>query len=584
MTYPEQRLREFLRPTDPLPIAEWGARNYVLDKSSMVVGNFSITHAPWLAQPLTDFQNPDVTSVFLMLGLQLGKTTAGGLTLGWCACEDPGPALWYHSDAQLLKSFVEQRLMDSWQRSPVIKRLLPDDHKLSWKSINFATMAVNFLTVGSTANLTGNPARYVFGDEIKDWDSGVWSVVKKRTAAWVGLSKCFGFSTPKDTDDDVDTAFREGSQHRYFFECPMCKESQEFDFFKAVEWDRHIDERGAYDMPKIVDSARMECVKCRAVLAEAKDPAREVQSRMALLRGAQWVQTNTSPTAGHRSYTCQSLANPRVPLSVLVTEYLKAKEAERLGVLQPLQDFYNQRGSRPWGMVEEGEGLENIEEFQPGEWAEEKARFTTVDVQTMDVLYAQCWQWSEDGRARFVSCAKLDGFPGLRHYQTENNVKDRLVFLDIRFNATAVKIECHRWGWRALSGEDKDSFAWYRKRLDGTTEIVHRIVSPAITVDPGQGTNRQGKMGTIEMRRWSNLHCKDILARMIRDKRFVIPDGVDPEYTRQLKSERKERTGGGKWRWVKFRDNHYWDGAAMQVAVAMLAGLVKMDFQKAENC
>lgn len=580
----EQTIREFLRPTDPLPLDQWAEKYYELDKSSAVPGKFSRALTPWLCQPLLDFQNPEVSSIFLQLGAQLHKTSTAGIAAAWAACEEPGPALWFHADEQQLKEFVEQRLFDSWGRSEPVAKIMPTKEQgRTLKAVNFASMALSFISAQSKANRTGRPARYVFGDEIKDWEAGTWETVKRRTSTWLGLSKVFGFSTPKQRDDDVDKSFKEGDQNRWHMDCPYCKSGQEI-LWQQVEWDKHLTPDGEYDLAKILPSVRLTCRTCKAVIAQGgvtkEAIAREVQQRYALLRSGRWIPTNPSAMPGVKSYTANALINPRIPLAQLVSEYLKAKHAEKLGTLQDLVDFYNQRLSLPWDDFTDDADLGNKADYKPEDLdATGGIRVMTVDVQILSVMFALIWQWDKvTGKAHFVACKECHSWDEIALFGATHQVKPQATIVDFGDQKNTVLAECLRRKWKAFRGSDKEAFPWEVKK----GLWVNRPVSREFFEDPAVGTAMAKRVGQVSCRYWSNLQVKDILSRMVKDKSFVVPADVDAEFSKQMNSERKVKSKSGKsWIYERIgkRPNHYWDCAAMQVAVAICLRLIKLDLQ-----
>src|SRR5690242_6031218 len=179
MTWTESILREFIRPAARLTLADWARKEYALDKTAATGGNFDTAFGPWVEDILQAWRNPEYNDLFVSIGLQLFKTTTGGVCLGDVVCHDPGPACWYHNDRHQLADFVKSRLYDSWEKTPPIARLLPPKSDgRSVETVNFATMPVSFLAAESETSQTGRPARYIFGDEIKDWTPGIWSTVK----------------------------------------------------------------------------------------------------------------------------------------------------------------------------------------------------------------------------------------------------------------------------------------------------------------------------------------------------------------------------------------------------------------------
>lgn len=596
----ERVLRSLLRPSDEKTIPEWARDHYALDKTSPVGGTFDSDLVPWTKKPLLKFQDPATHTIFLKWGLQMLKSTVGGVCKGWALCEDPGPSLWYHSDEKLLQGFVEDRLMDSWQRTPPVAELMP--RRWSWYKISFTSAVVLFNTIGSKARRTSTPARYVFGDEIKDWEPGHWKTVKKRKAAWQGLGKTMGFSTPEEEGDDVDQSYLEGTQDKWLFPCPHCGHEQEYDFFANVEFDSEIkDDEGAYNMAAISRTIRMVCCQCKGLLTAAgleDDPASmadEYRARVTLMNASDWKETNPNGLPGIWTSEIPSLANPRVTLVELVSEFLAAKTSESIGRLQDLQDFYNQRLCKSWGDSAGVEELTNFQDYDPAELIGDdpenprKFRIITADYQTLGVIYALCCQWNDQGECKYLGSEKLQHWDELEdmadRYDIIRGFKDGKtngnVFPDIGWEKGEVLSACQRFGWRAMRGEDRDKYTWkVKKRIRGEEKFatVLKIVSKTIFEDPaihcGRGKGKGPKVGVLN---WSNLHIKDIVAKAIKTGTFIMPANVSPEFKRHLKSERKVKEAKSWiWKQIGHRPNHYWDCLAEQYAFGVRQGLVRL--------
>ena len=584
MTFTETLLRDLLRPGESLPLDEWAERHYELDKSSAIPGKYSRATAPWINDILLSWQDPEVPDMFAMLGAQLHKTSTAGLCVGKSAIDDPGPALWYSNERDQLKEFIEERLYDSWERTePIAKILPPLKTGRTAKRCSFATMTLSFLSAASKNSRTGRPARYVLGDEIKDWEPGVWPTVKRRTTTWLGLSKCFGYSTPALAGDDVDKSFKAGDQRRWMMMCPYCETSQEF-LLKHVEWDKHLTPDGDYDLAAILPTVRLCCGSCKAVVARGgitrEAIAAEVQQRYALLRTGRWVVTNPGAPKGSRSWTANILINPRFPLAEFVKEYLSAKKAEKIGSLKDLQDFYQQRLSLPWDDFADDTEMKNVAAYNPAELdPADGTRIGTADCQLMNVRYALVLQW-KDSKPTFVACRECHSDDEVQQFMEEHKVKPGFVGEDYGNDRSHVLAACVQRGWKGLRGDAKESFAW---RMPNET-YVNRPISQEFLEDPAVGTRNAGRMGRVRCRKFSNLQCKDIAAKMIRTGAFVMPVGVDAEFSKQLNSERKVKTKSGyEWQRIGKRANHYWDCLVMNIAMAICAGKLVMEIRKAST-
>jgi len=196
-----------------------------------------------------------------------------------------------------------------------------------------------------------------------------------------------------------------------------------------------------------------------------------------------------------------------------------------------------------------------------------------VDVQ-MDHLFAVVRAWGAKGSSRLLWNERILTFEDIRTLQERFAIHPNLVFLDAGHAAYEVYRHCAEHGWTALIGDRRATFV-HRTR-DGKS--VHRFYSPRRKV-----VLTHNKSCSVFY--WSNLNCKDILARLRRNQRpekgatWEVPDDIDDDYLAQMESEHRIKDGG-KWIWrqIGSRPNHLWDCEAMQVVAVVMLKLVGREF------
>jgi len=153
------------------------------------------------------------------------------------------------------------------------------------------------------------------------------------------------------------------------------------------------------------------------------------------------------------------------------------------------------------------------------------------------------------------------------------------VFLDAGHAAYEVYRHCADHGWTALIGDRRPTFV-HRTR-DGKS--VHRFYSPRRKVVLAHNKS-------CSVFYWSNLNCKDILARLRRNQRpekgatWEVPDDIDDDYLAQMESEHRVKDSS-KWIWKQIgnRPNHLWDCEAMQVVAVVMLKLIGREFSARED-
>ena len=186
--------------------------------------------------------------------------------------------------------------------------------------------------------------------------------------------------------------------------------------------------------------------------------------------------------------------------------------------------------------------------------------------------------WSANGSSRLLWNERILTFEDIRTLQERFTIHPNLVFLDAGHAAYEVYRQCSEYGWTALIGDRRPTFV-HRGR-DGKS--VHRFYSPRRKVVLGHNKS-------CSVFYWSNLNCKDILARLRRNQRpekgatWEVPDDIDDDYLAQMESEHRIKDGG-KWLWKQIgsRPNHLWDCEAMQVVAVVMLKLVGREFSSSD--
>jgi phage terminase large subunit GpA-like protein len=607
----EQWAREFLKPEDDLPVHQWAAKNFIMDASGPKGLDFyDPLFAPWMNEILDGSADPFIKRITAMCSAQGGKTAAAIIMLGRAIAEDPGPVLWLSSKADSLKQDVKSRIRPSFERSPVIARQLGEgrgDNNVMEMYLKSGVL-IKYGSGRSPGDLTGKPIRKLFVDELREWPPGHFGQALKRLRRWKGLSQAFAFSTAGVERDDIHTSFLDGDQRYWYCKCPHCQHEQTLVWQGETADGRYYGVCGIKDDPTAFDSTqedfesqwdwdkvkktlRYVCKNCFGTMF-VDDPA----SKAAVTLTGRWI-AHKPQVKDHRSYTWNALIDPYGDSLVdLAKEYMMAKYMEDLGIMSYLHDFWKQSMAIPVGDRTEKQKLDNIEIYDPKEpVATGEVLLMTVDCQTLGKFYALILKWQPTGTAKFVACKCCQGWDEVKAFQLEHAVRTRCVFIDCGHWPYEVYAACVRYQevklvpvpgqqpkkvilqWRAIKGDgNRTSFIWMIEDSKGNMVKVQKPVSRSEKGDPSMGKKGQGRSGYAEMFYSATNEVKNILQMMILRKTFTIPPGVDPDFHRQMNSERKvKKCFKTVWEKIQGRDNHYWDCASMQVAAAIRANLLK---------
>jgi hypothetical protein len=276
--------------------------------------------------------------------------------------------------------------------------------------------------------------------------------------------------------------------------------------------------------------------------------------------------------ATHKSFRWTALVSR--PLSSLVTQFLSANAEAKKGVTLKLKEFKMQRLSLFWKEEEFAEvvrlstsGYLLASETIDAKIANESDRFLTIDRQR-DHFWCVVRAWCADGSSRLLYRSKVQTVEQLEVIRERFAVQPQLVFEDSGYFPDGAYTDCVRYGWTALKGSGENYFT-----VERNAKRVRRMWSNVSSV------LHNGKM--IDLYHWASDPIKDVLGKLRAGQgaKWEVADDAGEEYERQLNGDVKKelinkKTGRSEWRWVRRHENHYWDCEAMQVAAALMLGIL----------
>ena len=292
--------------------------------------------------------------------------------------------------------------------------------------------------------------------------------------------------------------------------------------------------------------------------------------------GGGYVSTNSNPVPKTRSFSFNQLTLPPsvMPWSSLVIDFLKAKRSAATGFITPLREFVTLRLAEPWKEANHIDVASVVASaYEPSEeWEDEKHRFLTVDCQQyLEEFWVVARAWAEGGASRLLTFRRATSFEEIREIQQEFKIADSRVFLDVGYQRERVLVQCAKYGWIGMRGEDTDS---YPHELQGGGKVKRVYSKPT----------RISSTGRVSppVFRWSNPSVKDML-HVLKTGRGQAWDvcslgEMADTYARQIDSERKQeqQDKNGKprliWKQIR-RDNHGWDCECMQLVAALICKL-----------
>jgi len=565
------------KPQDLRFAWEWCEDWIVVDNTSPFPGKWRIATSPWVRDLMEVKTDRRATFIAVRCSAQSAKTQTVMNLLCYDISEDPGPTMYVMANGDDAKDFVRDRFHPTMKACKPARDALLREGKLSY---TFTTMPLYFVGAGSSAKLQGKPIKRLYLDEVRNYPPGALETVLKRVRAFGALAQVFLVSTGNVKGDDVDRAFENGDQRTPHFPCPACGHIQQFRFAQ-IKWTTNETTKpeGKWNFDRMAETIRFECEKCSHPI---KDTPTE---RKLLCRTARFIRMNPNAPGHHVSFTWGALLPWWVAWRSVVEEFILARQALRMGDIQPMKTFVTETLGESWedhlGIIEDAGHLEaRKDKYDFGEpWPEEVQRFMAADVQAAggEHYWYAVRAFNKFGASRLMGFGRATSKDELEKLRQSYNVPITNAMIDTGYKASEIYRFCLATGWKAMKGDDTDYFL---HRDLKTNRTVRRLWDRSF-VDPYMGTRGQGKAKPLALFRFSTNGTKDLLAEFMRGLvgNWTMPEKVGKEYVKQITAERRvEHTdprGRVKFVWQQvLRDNHLFDCELMITVAAVITRLI----------
>lgn len=569
--------RESYKPPLVQTIAEWGAKNFVVDQTSPLPGRYDVSNSPYMAEPLAVFQDERYRQQVTVGPNQGGRTKGMEVAALWTVVNRPGPTQWNSDTNDSAADFAEERFWPTADLIEEVRKLYPSNHQ---KKRNRKVIWQNgYAYILQGANETNAQQKTVlnqFNDEIYKWAEGMLMQFHKRTTALEWSRKVWDSSVAGDEGGQWDNRWQASSMAEWSFRCPYCGKLQPF-IWEQVIWDTNsiTKPKGEWDLDEVEKTVRYHCNN-DACKHRYDDTSR---SRRAMNEASVYVHARPErKLRGHR-FNCLAVNWPGIKWSKWVSEFLSAKmHFKQFGDPEQLKQFWTRRMALFW---EEGKytgGTVTIRSFgyemgAPNIWkqtkwdGEEWGRFLSCDKQ--DYGYPYVLRACKDGGAsRLLSTGVLSSYDEIQGTAAEFGVKPHSVLIDCSYEMREVFAQAVRRGWTCFRGSPKENFL-HLERRDGKVIKILRPYSSILWGDAGLGANKSSQQfihkyvaKTREYARvfeWSNLSIKNMLDRLRKGRSSIIwetPDDAPQDYFDEL---------NGDTRYTKLAQNgrkqYFWSNA-----------------------
>lgn len=563
-----QGILDTLRPQFRESVLSWIEEHVSIPHSARST-RFDRSVAPWLNDIFEAIQNDHVRQIVVAAPTGGAKTTLLECLIPYVVAAQPGPMLLAGQTDDMAKEWAESRLIPMLNACAPVAQLFPADRHAKRKTaIMFPHMAL-FLVGSNISSLQEKSVRYAYGDEVWQWKAGMVGELKKRHHdRW--NRKTILVSQGADDGHDFHLEFDSGEVFEWGYTCSGCGEWRKW-LWAEIQYEEHRTESGEFDWGRIAETVRYCCGGC------GHETPNTTAARRAMAAASSYRAQAGNPVAGHRSYHWPAWAVWWVDWADLVREWLTANALKRRGVIDDLRQFIQKRAAERWKVDQSAPDVAlvaadySLADFMNRQQMDaEVYRFQTVDVQ-QDHFWSVIRAWRADGSSRLLWEGKIALVEMVRELQQRYAVKDSLVFVDQQYNTGNVQDWLARWGWTGISGSGYSGFKDERG--------VMRLFSNLQNVQAPSG-------GKVRFFLWANEGIKDALARLRAEgaPRWEFARDVSSDYLAQLNSEMKREvldkaTKRMKLRWARIgsRDNHLWDCEAMQVAVATMFRLLRLE-------
>lgn len=261
--------------------------------------------------------------------------------LGYAIDQDPGPALMVLPNADLCKSFAEQRLHPMIDDSEVLARHKPaNPKKYRLQEIFFDRMQFALVGSNSPANLASRPVRYLFLDEVDKYpqasgrEAGAIDLAEKRTRTFWN-AKIVRTSTPTVRTGEIWRSYESGDKRKYAMPCPNCNEPVIFSL-PGIKWPREHKRADGWDLMAVARDAWFECPSCQFQIRD--------KHKIRMLDEGWWESTSEIPRR-KKSYHLAGMYPKwdQCRLGLIASMFLEARKFP-----DKFRDFINSTLGEPW--------------------------------------------------------------------------------------------------------------------------------------------------------------------------------------------------------------------------------------------
>lgn len=319
----EEIVKEVCRKVFSLPenitVKEWADKYRTLSKeSASEFGQWDTARTKYMLEIYEKLTNDEVREIALMFAAQLAKSEFILNVFGWYAHLDPCPMMIVQPTEKLANEFSKERLDPLIRDCAPLKKIIKDATlKNSGNTVSHKRFIGGFVSLKgaqSPANLASKPIKVLFMDETDRYkvasgkEGDPVELAKKRTQTFSD-SKIILTSTPViKGESKIEAEFLAGSQARYYYDCPSCKEGNLLTIDKMVYETKITDEKN-------IERIKMRCEFCGSLHSEIEWKTQDQR----------WIHSHPE-RVDKLSYTLNGFSGVFRTWKDIMEEYIKVKD------------------------------------------------------------------------------------------------------------------------------------------------------------------------------------------------------------------------------------------------------------------
>jgi len=392
-------MRRALKPPPKLTVSEWAdTYRQLSSESSAEAGKWSTSRAEYQRGMMDAVSDPDIETVVLMTGAQIGKTELINNVVGFHIHQDPAPMLVVQPTLEMAQTWSKDRLAPAIRDTSVLFDKIGDPRSRDSGNTTlhkvFSGGHVTACGANSPSSLASRPCRIILCDEVDRYPLSAGSEgdpvgLAKRRSATFWNRKIILVSTPTEKGHSrIEAAYEESDKRKYYVPCPDCGEHQVLKWAN-VRWDEAKPQTAEYM-----------CDHCGVTWTDAK--------RFQAIRYGEWRATSVGDgkTAG---FHLSGLYSPWTPLEDSVRDFLASKRDP-----MRLKTWVNTFLGETW--EEQGERLDEYDLMDRREdWGDtlpEESVMLTCGVDTQDDrLEYEIVAWGRGEESWSIAYGALYGDP-----------------------------------------------------------------------------------------------------------------------------------------------------------------------------